>query len=227
MIPLRSLRSLLICAAVWSLWPGQCYPATPNIVLALALKCAVIGDDREWLDCFYGAAQSLRVDLGMTPVPKAQVTLSEAPPKGSPSTGSQEIRSAVLSSAFSCSRDLAQRAWLDCYYAAAGPMRSQIGQAPASASYTELHAPGRVREMPLSIEIHRVPLKAYTYNHAGIFTISLQNGEIWAQVDGDSSLSHWHKVPSNYLANITQGFWGSFDLTVSNDEKVYKVRRVQ
>ncbi len=35
--------------------------------MSAAFRCAVIGEARQWLDCYYGAAQPVRAALGMPP----------------------------------------------------------------------------------------------------------------------------------------------------------------
>jgi len=58
--------------------PGLADPRTD--VLSTAARCNAIADYRIWLDCYYGAAQSMRVLLGLAPAPAAQVGL--VPPAG-------------------------------------------------------------------------------------------------------------------------------------------------
>jgi hypothetical protein len=48
-------------------------------VLEGAQRCDSIGDDRQWLNCYYGAAQPMRAKLGLSPVPEAQQRLLPAP----------------------------------------------------------------------------------------------------------------------------------------------------
>ena len=43
-------------------------------------RCASITDDRQWLDCYYGAAQPMRARLGLSPAPQAHLAL--VPPPG-------------------------------------------------------------------------------------------------------------------------------------------------
>ena len=43
-------------------------------------RCAAVTDDRQWLDCYYGAAQAMRARLGLSPAAPAQVAL--VPPPG-------------------------------------------------------------------------------------------------------------------------------------------------
>jgi hypothetical protein len=57
-------------------------------VLANAKSCAAISDYRQWLDCYYGAAQPLRALLGLPPASAEQQRLSAsvraAPAGGTP-----------------------------------------------------------------------------------------------------------------------------------------------
>jgi hypothetical protein len=41
-----------------------------DAVLAGALRCYAIAEERPWLDCYYGAAQPMRARLGLTPAPQ-------------------------------------------------------------------------------------------------------------------------------------------------------------
>ena len=38
-------------------------------------RCAGLTDDRQWLDCYYGAAQPMRAWLGLPPAPQSQLKL--------------------------------------------------------------------------------------------------------------------------------------------------------
>lgn len=53
---------------------------TRDEVMAGAARCAGIGDNRTWLDCFYGSAQPMRALLALPPAPLAQTNL--VPPPG-------------------------------------------------------------------------------------------------------------------------------------------------
>src|SRR5207253_6605788 len=50
--------------------------------LSGAIRCGVIVDSRQWLNCFYGAAQPVRAGLGLVPAPAAQIQLAASPPQG-------------------------------------------------------------------------------------------------------------------------------------------------
>jgi len=70
----RPLSFLLLCLAT----PAVADPRTD--VLSTAVRCNAIADYRVWLDCYYGAAQSMRALLGLAPAPPAQARL--VPPAG-------------------------------------------------------------------------------------------------------------------------------------------------
>ena len=50
-------------------------------VMSASSRCAGISDDRSWLDCYYGAAQPMRAQLGLAPAPASQ--LAKVPPASS------------------------------------------------------------------------------------------------------------------------------------------------
>jgi hypothetical protein len=70
--------ALLATAIVAVATPAFVLPvvaATRDDVMAGAVRCASIADDRTWLDCYYGAAQPMRGSLGLPPAPAAQQRL--------------------------------------------------------------------------------------------------------------------------------------------------------
>jgi hypothetical protein len=126
---------LLLLAAL----PAEARPR--DDALAGAFRCAVIGDARAWLDCYYGAAQPVRAGLGLAPATAAQVKLALAPIAGGAPT-LVAVRDEVMARAAGCMRVTAERPWLDCYYDAAVPMRAQLGLAvPAQAARPVLPLP--------------------------------------------------------------------------------------
>jgi len=99
-------------------------------VMSGAFHCAAIGDSRIWLDCYYGAAQPERAALGLQSAPPGQVNLILNPSVGNTPPQNVEVRDQVLSSAFQCNQVTDDRQWLNCYYAAAQPMRAVLGLSP-------------------------------------------------------------------------------------------------
>lgn len=67
----------LACAAVCIATPLKA--DTRDDVLAGVQRCGVIQDDRNWLDCMYGAQQPMRARLGLPPAPEFQQRLVPQP----------------------------------------------------------------------------------------------------------------------------------------------------
>ena len=112
--------------------PGVAQARSHDDVMAGAFRCAAVGNGRQWLDCYYGAAQPLRGQLGLAPAPASQVDLVAAPPAGGAMAADEAVaRDEVMSGAYHCSAVPDDRQWLDCYYAAAQPMRAQLKLPPA------------------------------------------------------------------------------------------------
>ena len=47
-------------------------------VRAASQRCDSITDEHTWLDCYYGAAQPVRAELGLPPAPVSQQSLVPA-----------------------------------------------------------------------------------------------------------------------------------------------------
>ena len=67
---------------------------------------------------------------------------------------------------------------------------------------------------------------SYTFDTNGLFTVTLVNGEVWRQLNGDTTYAHWFKKPESYVATITGGALGSSNLRLRGDPHSYKVQRV-
>lgn len=60
-------------------------------VKSASVRCDGINDDHTWLNCYYGAAQPVRAELGLPPAPVTQQTL--VPPPGQPAPESKGLLS--------------------------------------------------------------------------------------------------------------------------------------
>src|SRR5271156_6530388 len=89
-----------LVAVLSVLAPGLAEARPPDEVMSGPFRCAGIGDSRAWLDCYYGAAQPVRAQLGLSPAPAAQVQLAMSPPPGTPADSG--VRDSVMSGAFGC-----------------------------------------------------------------------------------------------------------------------------
>ena len=111
--------------------PASAQARARDDVMSNAFRCAGIADTRQWLDCYYGAAQPVRAELGLAPAPAGQMHLAAAPPAGG-TVADTAARDDVMSNAFRCNALADDRQWLDCYYGATGPVRAALGLSPLS-----------------------------------------------------------------------------------------------
>lgn len=164
------------------------------------------------------------------------------------SAAQADTRSDVLSGIARCSAIEDDHTWLNCLYGAAQPMRSQLGLPPAPATQTSLVPPAspaspRFAVAPPSASTRKespgffarmlggqpvltdVKLSDYYFNAQGLFVVTLANGQIWEQQDGPQA--HWRGPASRYVASISRGAVGSFNLTMGDENIVYKVHRIR
>ncbi|OJT95610.1 MAG: hypothetical protein BGN82_05150 [Alphaproteobacteria bacterium 65-7] len=201
-------------------------------VMINVYRCAGHASTRIWLDCYYGAAQPQRAALGLTPAPPAQVALVTAPP----APGAQQdlaVRDAAVLGAAGCGSVVAERPWLDCYYAAANPVRGLLGLAPVAGPASAPPAPPPPRKAAsVATDLSGKPgtgsgrMTSYTFDRNGFFTVTLDNGEVWRQLTGDSSVARWFRKPQTYAVTVTDGLFGSHNLRVKGEPGMFKVRRV-
>ncbi len=77
------LRGFVVTVILSGLWAAPAMAAsdpTRDDVLANVERCSGITDNRVWLNCFYGAAQPMRAELGLPPAPDSQVGLVKTAP---------------------------------------------------------------------------------------------------------------------------------------------------
>jgi hypothetical protein len=229
---------LLLLAAI----PAFAQQRPRDAVMAGAYRCSAIGAGRQWLDCYYGAAQPVRSQLGLPPAPQAQLQLSQSPPAGVAAPRIAAVRDAVMASALRCYATQNDRAWLDCYYGAAAPMRAELGLAPApqatpvapplppapvppQASAATDHF--GMKAMPSGRTNHvATRMMSYSFDRDHVFTVTLANGQTWRQVSGDTHHAHWNKPADSYAVKITRGAFSSYNFQVEGLPEVYKVDRV-
>lgn len=227
------LRSAMIATLLLAALPALAQTRPRDAVMAGAYRCSATGAPRQWLDCYYGAAQPARAALGLQPAPQAQLLLSQSPPASVASPRVAQVRDAVMAQALRCYSIEGDRAWLDCYYAAAAPMRAELGlqeSAPPGPQVAAAAAPQPdrfgLKELPATRDHVATRMASYKFDMNHIFTVTLENGQLWRQVSGDTHTAHWTKPASSYAVKITRGSFSSYDFQVVGTPEVYKVDRV-
>jgi len=251
---MRHIWWLLVPAILGLAAPAQGRPRDDS--LSGAIRCGVIADSRQWLDCYYGAAQPVRAALGLGSALPAQIALAAAPPAGGPPRD-EAVRNEVVSAAAGCMRVADNRPWLDCYYSAATPMRAQLGlSAPQAASraapvpvpaplpqFASAQPPPKPAGPPPMPRrtgvfagmfgstkpiVHNLPMESFVLNKNGSFTLTLADGEVWEQIAEDEIYhrARWHKPAAQMEVTITPDAMNTFIMTVAGEDYMYKVRRI-
>lgn len=246
---MRRVRFLSVPAVLVLVSPGQARPR--DDALAGAFRCAAIADSRQWLDCYYGAVQPVRAALGMPPALAAQIKLASAPPAGG-QPRDEAVRDEVMSAAAGCIRITGERPWLDCYYGAATPMRTLLGLSAPLVAPKPLpqlayvpppaqSAPTRPPPMPRNAGmldgmftdskpiIRNIPMQSFTLDRGGAFTVTLADGQVWAQLEEDQIYhpARWGRAGPDKLVTIAPGPMHTFTMKVSGQSRSYKVRRIR
>jgi hypothetical protein len=243
------LCSLIVLAALCAL-PAQARPR--DDAMAAAFRCAIVGDSRQWLDCYYGAAQPVRAQLGMASAPANQVKLAMSPPGGGAAQDAA-LRDDVMAEAARCIRAGGDRQWLDCYYGASQPMRVRLGLSalphavgqPAivasAAPVARAAAPSGPPPMPRNPGlfngmfrdpapiVRKVPVKSFTFDRKGAFTVVLADDQVWKQSEEDAIYhpAKWRGAGTDMLVSIAPSNMNTFNLSVEGSERYYKVHRVR
>jgi len=246
----------------WLLVPAMLSLAAPaaarprDDALSGAIRCGVIADSRQWLDCYYGAAQPVRAALGLGSALPAQIALAASPPSGGP-LHDEAVRNEVVGAAAACMREAGDRPWLDCYYTAAMPMRVQLGLSASQTPARPLPAPAPLLvtaqpppapaakpaglpPMPRRVGIlgglfndpkpvvRDMPMQSFVLDSKGAFTVTLIDGEIWEQSPEDEVYhrARWRREASKMRVTITPDTMHIFIMMVSGEGYIYKVHRI-
>lgn len=177
----------LICLAAFSaaLFSQPALAGVREDVLAAMQRCAVIPDDRTWLDCTYGAQQLMRGKLGLAPAPEFQQRL--VPPAGTMSA----------------------------------PAPVAVSSAPRAAPPPSRR--GGVMDMFSSNNRKVVSvLVAVRYDSQGAFIATLENGQVWHQVNVQPGYAKARLTLGSKITIVPGSMW-SYDLKVGNGAHAYKV----
>jgi hypothetical protein len=171
---------------------------TRDDVLANLQRCAGFTDNHTWLNCYYGAAQPMRAQLGLAPAPDSQVSLinsapvPQAPPMKSASAASSAGKSGG--------------GWFSGI--------TDIFDLNTNSSADSDFGSGAMR------------LASYSYGKDGLFTATLADGEVWTQSPYDDLRAHWSGPASGYAVMVSADMMGSHTLKVKGDHD-YRVIRTK
>src|SRR3984957_169699 len=155
-------------------------------------------------------------------------------------------RDEMLSGISRCASITDERMFLDCVYGAAEPVRAELGLPPAPPAQIRLVPPAAASATapppPVAtpkqsggffatilgsgkVETPLMPRASYSFNRPGFSTVTLKDGEVWRQIDGDERFAQWRKPASSYMVIVRSGALGSSNLQVQGEAYFYKVER--
>ncbi len=153
-------------------------------------------------------------------------------------------RDDVMNASARCAAITDDRAWLDCYYGAAQPMRAQLGLSPVPQRQLALvpppgkgappHSQAAAQPKPgffgrlfahegVSQERQMI---SYSFDGGHLFTVTLSDGSVWRQSPDDPHRANWGKPPQAYRVSVSEGYNGTGVLD-PNDGFQYEVQRVR
>ena len=120
------------------------------------------------------------------------------------------------------------RARLACYDAAGEQSKAthwpEFSTAPAQIAPPPVAARAPARPLGNGKLVSNVA--QYSFSPHGQFTVVLDNGEIWRQLESDDGIARFKHSGGN-IVQISKGFWGSYDLRLNTANSVFKVTRIR
>jgi hypothetical protein len=189
------MNRLFFFAAIGGVLVSQSALAdTRDEVYARMQRCRALQDDRAWLDCTYGAEQPMRAKLGLQPAPDFQQRLLPLP---TASAGPANPGPAYVAPANAAPRNAPPAA---VSHRSASFLQILTGSAPAVAAS---------------------PLASMRYDAAGAFIATLENGQVWRQVNADGDHVRFR---AGARVTVKPAAFGSYDFQASDNPHVYKVK---
>jgi hypothetical protein len=202
------MKIRIFLAAALLLAPGAAMAAdTRELVMARAARCSQIAATREWLDCYYAAAQPARVELGLAPAPQAgrfdTLFAGPLPSFPAPATRAAVAQEPEQSNSF------------------VGSLLGYGDKVPAAQFGLRNAKPGPAD----NVDHITSQLSDYTRQRDGLFRITLANGQVWRSREPDPIPIT--KAPGTYTVTIAYGSLNSFNLTIAGNSDSYKVVRLK
>lgn len=198
--------AIVLASAVPALADGPAAaPQGPDVLHALA-QCATIAELPARLACYDGLAPRVKAALAAPPAPAALA--ARHPPTKEEQT-----------SWFGFNMD-------NLFGGGGAPAQTtpkEFGQENTAAVKDARQARQESGE-----EIDSITAKVtdYALSPFGKFVVFLDNGQVWKQIPGDADRAMFSHHGGNTV-RISRGFLGSYNMTINDSSRVYKVTRVK
>jgi hypothetical protein len=91
----------------------------------------------------------------------------------------------------------------------------------------ERTADAQVTRQTEEIDSISAGLTEVSFTPFGEFIVFLDNGQVWRQLQGDGDRAHFNKNPKDNRVTISHGSLGSYNLTINDSNKLFKVTRIK
>jgi hypothetical protein len=195
-----------------------------DLVLERISRCYALTDTRQYLECLYGAAQPLRGELGLQPAPQAtSYAALFARPAGQPAYAppAAAAPAAPAPTQPSASRQPQNGIASDMLSTVMGIKTMRV---PPEQFGLPRARPGR------GVNVDHITARMAQYSlgrPGGYFTVTLDNGQVWRQREGDEHNPIWNKPASSYVVTVSYGAGGTYNLVVAGEREPYKVTRIR
>ena len=224
---LGEINMKLLAAVALGLTAGVLPAAADSRDLALdrISRCYALTDTRQYLECLYGAVQPLRNDLGLPQAPQASSFASlfarPASPVASPSPAAPMVTAPARPASLQ-QQQQSDRGTASGLFASVMGIKTTMVPPEQFGLRNARSGPG------LNVDHITAQMAQYSIDrNSGHFTVTLDNGQVWQQQAGDEHNPTWDKKAATYIATVSYGAMGTFNLTVVGERQPYKVQRVR
>jgi len=190
------LRSFALAAVLFALPAAQ---AASGDAMTVALKaCRAVSDNTARLACFD------RLTAGLDA--QAPVAARAAAPAAAPKQQTTGYDAGSLSG-----KD------------AAKPARPMVGN---PADFGGENLPAVADKGPVQLDHVTAPVANVSFNAFGHFTVTLENGQVWRQLDADTRVARFHKDKKETVT-IKRGFLDAYSLSIDGQWGNFMVKRIK
>jgi hypothetical protein len=198
---MKTSRAVLIWLALGSL---PAWADSRDLVIDRMSRCYSLPETRQYLECLYGAVQPLRNELGLPPAPQAA------------SFASTFSRPALVPPPVPARPQASS---------APGLVSKMMGIETRRVAAEQFGLPNARPGTGLNVDRITARMADYSIDRSGLFTVTLDNGQVWRQRSGDRP--NWRKAASSYAVTVSYGAFGSFNFSVAGETQPYKVERIR
>jgi|SRR5215469_571899 len=176
-------------------------PVATQDVLEAMSRCAAITDNSQRLSCYDALAPHVKDALA-------------APPEALPGNRAPTTEE--------------QRSWFG--FDLSGLFGASPSQQTTPAQFGSDRLPStHEKEQTAAEEVDSITagVTDVAFTPFGKFIVFLDNGQVWRQIEGDADHAIFKKPAKNNKVTIGRGLIGSYNLTINDSDKTYKVTRVK